>query len=236
MESCVSKEKMIYFQEAQKLAETAAKNELLKIQEDDELMILVSASDASDVISAKPFNLFLNSGQGSANQPLTYLVDANGIISFPVLGDIEVKGKTTLELKEFLTEKLSPYLNKPIVNIRLENFRFSVMGEVKNSGVYVSKNERVSIPEAIAMAGDLTIQGKRKNVLLIRKNGDKYQEIRLDLTDASLFSSPYFYLAQNDVIYVEPNKARVNSSAIGTTSTLISIASALLSIILIITR
>ncbi|WP_298366225.1 polysaccharide biosynthesis/export family protein [uncultured Lutibacter sp.] len=230
--ACVSKKDMIYFQN-----EEAVKNALLneyapKIQTDDLLSIFVSAED---VESSNPFNLY-EGGQGAAQRPINYLVTPNGMITFPVLGEIKVAGFTTNELKALLISKLTLYIKKPIVTIRLENFRISVLGEVKSPGAFSILNEQVSIPEALALAGDLTIQGKRKNILLLRKNGDQMESIRLDLTDKSIFKSPYYYLAQNDILYVEPNRAKVNSSAIGTTSSLISIATAVLSLVLILTR
>ena len=231
--SCVSKKDMIYFQ-----SDVAVQNELLKnyapkIQIDDILNIYVSALD---IESASSFNLFQGGGQTNSTKPITYLVDTKGTINFPVLGEIKVDGLTTKELKAYLVGKLESYIKDPIVTIRLENFRITVLGEVKNPGAFNILSERISIPEAIGMAGDLTIQGKRKNILLVRNIDGNFEKVRIDLTNESLFNSPYYYLAQNDVLYIEPNKAKVNSSAIGTTSSLISIATAILSIVLIITR
>ncbi len=232
--SCVSKKKMIYFQNDEAISNELLKNYAPKIQTDDILNITVNALDAE---TAMPFNLYQGGGQNNnSSKPITYLVDIHGTITFPVLGVIPVAGLTTNELKDKLIVALEAYIKQPIVNVRLENFRVSILGEVKSPGSFNLENEKVSIPEAIAMAGDLSIQGKRKNILLIRKNGENIESIRLDLTDKSIFKSPYYYLAQNDIVYVEPNKAKVNSSAIGTTSSLISIASALLSLVLILTR
>ncbi len=231
--SCVSKKDMIYFQNDETVTNELYKNYAPKIQTADILNITVSAREPKAVIA---YNLYQGNGQSSTTEPLTYLVDNQGFIVFPELGKIKVSGLTTDELKDLLVEKLKVYITNPIVTIRLQNFRVSILGEVKSPGPYNLENEKVSIPEALAMAGDLTIQGKRKNILLLRTTGDKVESIRLDLTDKSLFKSPYFYLAQNDIVYVEPNKAKVNSSAIGTTSSLISIASALLSLVLILTR
>ncbi|GGK42683.1 MULTISPECIES: polysaccharide biosynthesis/export family protein [Flavobacteriaceae] len=229
--SCVSKKDMIYFQNDETISNELYKNYAPKIQTADILNITVSAREPDAV---KAYNL--TGGGGQTTKPITYLVDKQGDIIFPELGKIKVGGLTTEELKANLISRLEVYITNPIVTIRLENFRVSILGEVKSPGPYNLENEKVSIPEALAMAGDLTIQGKRKNILLLRTTGDKVESIRLDLTDKSLFKSPYFYLAQNDIVYVEPNKAKVNSSAIGTTSSLISIASALLSLVLILTR
>lgn len=227
--SCVSKKNMVYFQNDEIISNELLKNYAPKIQTDDILSIIVSASEPE---SAMKFNLT----QGAQTAAITYLVDLNGTITFPELGEISVVGLTSNELKNKLIEKLKVYIKKPIVNIHLENFRVSILGEVNSPGSFNLSNEKVSIPEAIAMAGDLSIQGKRKNILLIRKNGEKIESIRLDLTDKSIFNSPYYYLAQNDILYVEPNRAKVNSSAIGTTASLISVASAILSLVLILTR
>jgi polysaccharide export outer membrane protein len=231
--SCVSKKDMIYFQNDETISSEMHKNYAPKIQTDDILNITVSAREPEAVIA---YNLYQGGGQTTTTKPITYLVDNEGNITFPELGKLKVSGLTTNQLKEDLIERLEVFITNPIVTIRLENFRVSILGEVKSPGSYNLENEKVSIPEAIAMAGDLSIQGKRKNILLLRNTDGKVESIRLDLTDKSLFKSPYFYLAQNDIVYVEPNKAKVNSSAIGTTSSLISIATALLSLVLILTR
>ncbi len=231
--SCVSKKDMIYFQSENAIENEMLKNYAPKIQIDDLLNIYISALEPESV---QDFNMFLGGGQISASKPISYLVDVNGQISFPTLGLIKVEGMTTFELKGYLIGKLEPYIKNPIITIRLENFRITVLGEVKSPGSFRIAGERVSISEAIGMAGDLTIQGKRKNVLLIRNNNGTFEKVRLDLTDESLFQSPYYYLAQNDVLYVEPNKAKINSSALGTTSSIISLTAAILSIVLIITR
>jgi polysaccharide export outer membrane protein len=231
--SCVSKKDMVYFQNEETIQNEVLRNYAPKIQMDDIISIFVSAQDTE---AAAPFNLFQGGSQINANKPITYLVDTQGEISFPIVGQLKVAGLTTNELRTYLKGKLEGYLKNPVVTIRLENFRVSVLGEVKNPGAFNVVSERISIPEAIALAGDLTIQGKRKNVLLIRNINGAIEKIRLDLTNESLFASPYYYLAQNDILYIEPNKAKVNSAAIGTTSSLISIATAVLSLVLILTR
>lgn len=231
--SCVSTKDMVYFQNEEAVQNEMLKNYAPKIQTDDVLAIFVNAQDTE---AAAPFNLFQSGGQVSANKSITYLVDIHGEITFPVLGNLKVEGLTTNELKTYITGKLESHIKNPLVTIRMENFRITVLGEVKNPGAFTVASERVSIPEAIGMAGDLTIQGKRKNVLLIRNNNGTIEKTRVDLTNESLFTSPYYYLAQNDILYIEPNKAKVNSSAIGTTSSLISIATAILSLVLILTR
>jgi polysaccharide export outer membrane protein len=230
--SCVSKKDITYFQNSEEINNAILHNYAPIIQVDDILSVTVSALDSESSI---PFNLF-QGGQVDSGLPLNYLVDINGNINFPVLGEVRSMGLTTNDLKNSLVKKLEVYIKNTIVNIRLENFRVTILGEVSNPGTFLSMNERITIPEAIGLAGDLTIEGKRKNILLVRNINGKVERIRLDLTDESIFTSPYYYLAQNDILYVEPNKAKMNSSALGTTSSLLSIAAAIISLGLILTR
>jgi polysaccharide export outer membrane protein len=232
--SCVSSKKMVYFQDN----ETAQLNETIinfepKIQANDLLSINVSALEAE---AALTFNLYEITGNGNL-KPLTYLVDSDGEINFPVVGPIKVAGLTTKQVTQNLTSTLGAYLANPIVNIRLINFKVTVMGEVKSPGTYTIPNERITIVEALGLAGDLSIQGKRSTVLLIREQEGKRAFITMDLTNKKLFNSPYYYLAQNDVIYVEPNKTKINSSAVGTnTSVIISSVSILITLLAILIR
>ena len=233
LNSCVSNKDMAYFQNTEEINNAILKNYAPVIQVDDLLNISVSASDTE---ASKPFNIFIGGGESSAGKVQTYLVDINGNISFPIIGEIKSKGLTTDELKKILIKQLELYITKPIVNIRLENFRVTVLGEVASPGTFLLSNERITIPEALGLAGDLTIEGKRKNILLVRNINGKFERIRLDLTDESIFNSAYYYLAQNDIIYVETNKSKVNSSALGSTSSILSIATAIISLGLILTR
>src|SRR5690606_35144635 len=164
----------------------------------------------------------------------TYLIDYNGNIEFPVLGTLHIAGMTRIELTEMLKEKISEYAKDPIINIRLVNFTVTVIGEVGRPGTYTIQDERISLPEALGMANDLTIYGKRQNVLLIREVDGKKKFAKIDLTSVNAISSPLYYLQQNDVIVVEPNKARIRSSsynqnnsvlisAIGTLTTIIAV-------------
>lgn len=235
MSSCVSKKEMVYLQDAEgiKALENIVKVEP-KIQQGDILSINVSAIDAE---AAMPFNLFEAGNTTSVPKPITYLVNSDGEINFPVLGKIKVEGFTTKEITNNLTSSLVAYIQKPIVNIRLTNFKVTVLGEVKAPGTYPVPNERISILEAIGLAGDLTIQGKRKTVMLVREQNGKRTFVDIDLTSREILNSPYFYLAQNDVIYVEPNKTKINSSAVGTnTSVIISSVSILITLLALILR
>ena len=238
MGSCVSNKNMLYLQDEEgiKVMETIVKVEP-KMQQGDILAINVSAVDAE---AALPFNLYETPiiGNTMTNaKPLTYLVNSDGEINFPVLGKIKAEGYTTKELTNKLTEALAVYIKKPIVNIRLTNFKITVLGEVKAPGTYPVPNERISILEAIGLAGDLTIQGKRQTVVLIREQGGKRTFVDIDLTSKEMLNSPYFYLAQNDVLIVEPNKSKVNSSAIGAnTGIILTSISFLISIVAILIR
>ena len=233
--SCESKKEMIYLQDAEGInALDAIVKVEPKIQQNDILSINVSAIDAE---AALPFNLFEAGNTTSIPKPITYLVDSEGEINFPVLGKIKVEGHTTKEITDSLTASLAAYIQKPIVNIRLTNFKVTVLGEVKSPGTYPVPNERITILEAIGLAGDLTIQGKRKTVTLIREQNGKRTFIDIDLTSREILNSPYFYLAQNDVLIVEPNKSKINSSAVGAnTGIILSTISFLISILAIITR
>lgn len=217
MFSCTSKKKMIYFQGDAAISE-ANKNYNPIFHTDDLLSITVMGMDAETV---KPFNLpsqnTLGSAggysQGSQTAP-GYLIDIEGNIDFPLIGNIKVAGLTRSAVVDTLKAKLKPYLNNPTVIIRILNFKVTVLGEVHNPGTFTIPNERVTLPEAIGIAGDLLITGKRKNVLVIRDNEGKKTKYNVDLTTKDLFTSPVYYLNQNDVVYVEPNRSKINSSAI----------------------
>ncbi|MEP7141320.1 MAG: polysaccharide biosynthesis/export family protein [Ferruginibacter sp.] len=140
-----------------------------------------------------------------------YLVDKNGGIDFPVLGRIKVMGLTTTQLKEQLKTKLDTFLMQPIVNVRLLNYRITVLGEVAHPASYAIPGDHITVIEALGMAGDLTIYGKRENVLLVREENGQRRFIRLNLNSSDLFRSPYYYLKQNDALYIEPDASKLSS-------------------------
>jgi polysaccharide export outer membrane protein len=205
----------------------------------DLLTISVSTDDPE---AAVPFNLIVPTAQttltqsGSIySQPMlqNYLVNDNGEISFPVLGTLKIGGMTTHEITDMIVARLNQYLKMPpIVTVRLVNYRVSIMGEVAHPGTFTVPNERIGLFEALSLAGDLTIYGRRDNVRIIRRLDDGSQKIiEMNLNDQNIIHSPNFYLHQNDVIYVEPNKARRQSSDVGSATTLmVSITSILISI------
>lgn len=245
--SCASTKKIAYMQDADNFRDTMPR-ELYdaRIKPKDLLTITVSAFER-DV--ALPFNLVMPRTSGSSDLSLTstptlqtYLVDNDGLIDFPVLGRIKVGGKTKREVETMLKGKLSSFIKEePLVNVRMVNYKITVLGEVARPSSFTVANEKINIYEALAMAGDMTIYGRRENVKLVREeeNGNKTVAV-LDLTDKNLISSPYFYLQQNDVIYVEPNKAKAKNSGYSTTTSLwltaTSILVSLTSLIVTITR
>ena len=234
--SCASKEKVTYYNDADNFVSQNYDKIKTTLQPDDLLMIIVSAQEPEAAI---PFNFMTNlsvvptnqAGAGQQQQQL-YLVDANGNIEFPVLGTVNVTNKTKEEVVQDLQSKISKYIINPIINLRIMNFKVIVQGEVNNPGIHTITSERLTITEALALSGDLTIYGKRDNVLLIREEKGQKVTHRLDLTKSEFLNSPFYYLKQNDVVYVEPNKTRRNASAVGPNSSIfISIASILVTII-----
>jgi polysaccharide export outer membrane protein len=235
--SCGSKQEVVYYQNTDDLAKTESSNSYeIKVQPDDLLMIIVSAEDSE---IAAPFNLKAINVVTPDSQYATgressqlYLVDAKGTIDFPILGKLKIGGKTRSEVTNLLSQKISTYIKNPIINLRIANFKVSVQGEVNSPGVYPVNSERFTLVEALSLAKDLTIYGKRNNILLIREIEGKKTFNRVDITKADFMNSPFYYLSQNDVIYVEPNKSKVNASKIGPdTGVVISAASILLTLV-----
>lgn len=235
LSSCVSKKEVVYFQNAKDF-ETIVDTDTFtpKFKVNDIISIFVSTFDLEAV---KPFNLFIAGGEGVGNvQPrlIDYLIDIEGNIDYPVLGKVKLMGLTVQEAQDLFKEKLSLYLKDPIINIRILNFRISVLGEVNGPGMQQVSGERITILEAIALAGDLTIKGQRENVLVIRDFNGTKTYTRVDLTNKELFNSPVYYLTQNDVVYVEPNNSAVSSaSGDARIGTIISITSFLITTALI---
>jgi polysaccharide export outer membrane protein len=231
--SCVSKKNVIYFQNAKNF-ETIVDTDTFtsRFKVNDIISVFVSTYDLEAV---KPFNLY-KGGEGGASRPelVDYLVDIEGNIDYPVLGKIKLLGLTVEEAKKLFKEKFADYLKNPIVNIRILNFRVSILGEVNSPGRYEVSGERITILEAIALAGDLTIKGVRENIMIIRDFNGTKTYTKIDLTNKELFNSPVYYLTQNDVVYVQQNNSAI-SSASGDTriGTIISITSFLITTALI---
>lgn len=227
LSNCTTRKNLTYFQGNLGNSEVN-KNYTPNLKPDDILSISVMSLDE---IAAKPFNLpstGINQNIGGymqgAPSPPGYLIDAEGNIDFPVIGKVKLGGLTRQAAIDFLKEQLKPYLTNPTIIIRILNYKVTVLGEVRNPGTFTIPNERVTIVEAIGIAGDLQITGLRKNVIVIRENDGKRSETRVDLTSKDLFSSPVFYLQQNDVLYVEPNRAKRNSSVVNTSNVSLAIS------------
>lgn len=243
--SCVTQQKLAYFHNINATAaDSINQNRTTQsepiIRPGDQLFITVNALDAD---AAAPFNMPIASYIAPGSELATttpsqqsYIVDKDGDIQFPVLGKVHLAGKTKSEAVGLLTEQISTLLRDPIVNMRFMNFTVTVMGEVNRPGQYAITSERVSLLDALAKAGDLTPYGKRNNLLLTRENDGKLEFARINLNDESLFSSPYFYLQQNDILYVEPNSVRALNSQnislyLSMVTTLGSLATVIVSVI-----
>lgn len=241
LSSCVSKKNIIYFQNDEINQEKVSNNYQTVFKSDDLLQITVSAEDIEVV---KPFNLpsvafssTTNSATGISVQQ-SYLIDSKGEIDFPILGKLKLVGLTKEEGITLLRNKISPkYVKNTTINIRISNFKITITGDVKNPGTYTLPNERVSILDAIGMAGDLNISGQRDNILVVREEGTKKVTYRVDLRSNNIYTSPVYYLQQNDVIYVEPNRAKIQSaSSNANTGLYISVTSIIITILTLLTR
>lgn len=177
---------------------------------DDLLSVLITAEDPEAAVefNLPPAAVTSNQGYTSGNAaPSGYLVNARGEISLPILGNIAVAGKDRMQLEEDIKSKLEGHLKNPTVQIQILNFKITVLGDVRSPGTFKIPNERITLLEAIGLAGDLRMTGVRQNVLVIRDSSGVKQEYRIDLTSKEVFSSPAYYLQQNDVVYVQPNAA-----------------------------
>ena len=250
MTGCGSSKNVVYLLGVENTTEEEYRLQLnplydARIMPKDLLTVTVSTTDPE---AAKPFNLVtptLNSGlnisSGSQGQLQTYLVDNNGQIEFPVAGMITLKGLTKREAEAKIKGLLSVYLKEnPVVTVKFVNYKISVLGEVARPNTFTIQNEKVNVFEALAMAGDMTIWGQRDNVKIIREDADGYKwVIMMDLNDKDVIFDPNFYLQQNDVVYVEPNKVKARNSEIGSatgiwlsaTSILISVATLLINVL-----
>jgi len=237
LSSCASRKEEVYFQNASNYETIVDKNKFTpKFKVDDVVGIHVSTLDNE---ASAPFNLFRGASEGGIRaEQVDYLIDEAGEIDFPVVGKIKIAGLSPEETRILLRTKLSEYLIGPIINIRLRNFRVTILGEVNRPGTYSVGGEKITILEALGLAGDLTIKGKRDNVMVIRDFDGTKVYTRLDITKKEALSSPVYYLTQNDVVYVEPNQSRVSSSSLdGRASIGISIASIIITgTIILITR
>tara|TARA_R110002072_G_scaffold192257_1_gene349155 strand:- start:40915 stop:41664 length:750 start_codon:yes stop_codon:yes gene_type:complete len=234
--SCATKKEILYFQNAEQLneQETAQYFEP-KIEPNDILYISVSALEEKII---KPFQKVSGLPTDTRDEQLQgYLVSPNGTIQYPGLGPVEVVGKTRVEVISSLTDMLSEYVKDVVVDVRIINFKITVLGEVAMPGVYTIKDERVTIPQAIGLAGDFTADGKRETVTIIREENGVQTVTKVDFTKTDFFSSPYYFLKQNDIIYVEPSLKGVKKSGfIPDVPALLSVATIILSAVILLTR
>jgi len=231
--SCVSRKKFMPYQEIENLQPESPKSFETVFQPDDMLLIVVSAEDQE---IAEPYNVYgtvVSSGVGvEQRQQHTYLVDDEGYIEFPVLGRIHVAGKTKAQLADFLKKGISRDIKNPIINIRITNYKVTVHGEVNRPGVHTIGSERITLPEALALSGDMTIYGNRQKILVMREENGIRKSSYVDITNADFMNSDFYYLKQNDIVFVEQNNVRKNSAAVGPNiSTMFSAISLLVSII-----
>jgi polysaccharide export outer membrane protein len=216
---CTSSRRLIYFQSPPLATDTlkTASRFIPIIQPGDIISVRVSSLSPEATTffnpmaaSLLPSDRLLTPATISSLPELSgYLVDPAGSIELPLIGKISISGLTTAQAADRIRGQLKEYLKEPTVNVRNQNFRVSVMGEVAHPSLFTVPNERITLLEALSLAGDITIYGRRDNVLLIREENGQQSFIRLDLTSRDLFHSPYYYLHPNDVLYVEPGKARV---------------------------
>ncbi|MEG0693138.1 MAG: polysaccharide biosynthesis/export family protein [Oscillospiraceae bacterium] len=219
MTSCASPKDIVYFQDSKNYASKEIEQSFnVKIQVDDLLAITVNNKNPE---LALPFNLPTIAYQAGKGEQLTtaqqmqgYLVDSEGNIDFPILGVIHVEGMTRLALTKLVKNRLieGDYMKDPVVSVKLLNYKISVMGEVNKPGSFDINSDRITVLEALSLAGDLSIYGKRDKVMVIREENGVRNVVNLNLKSGEIFNSPYFYLQQNDVVYVEPNKSRVGQS------------------------
>jgi polysaccharide biosynthesis/export protein len=179
-----------------------------KIQVNDILSVSIQTltqSESSELVMAK--------ASGGNEDPMSgFLVDKNGYIELSMIGFVKVGGLTTAEARELIKQRVKEFYKDPVVNVHISNFDVTVLGDVSHPGIVKIHSEKANIIDVLALAGDLTITGQRKNVLLARTEGTKTTFVRFDLTSTDIFKSPYFYVKQRDYIYVEPNKYKRQTS------------------------
>lgn len=218
--SCVSPKKIVYFH-AESLKDSLTEittDYIPTIQKNDLLSIIIGSmnSEANDVFNSKNQYATATTGYGNggaaSQQPFGYLVYADGNIELPLIGKVCVGGLTTQAAADTLRKRLNKYLKQPSVTIRSINYTISVLGEVNRPAVYTVPDENITLPEVLSLAGDLTIYGRRDNVMIVREENGKRAYVHVDLTSRKIFDSPYYYLHKNDLVYVEPTKSKMTAT------------------------
>ncbi|NQX84871.1 MAG: polysaccharide biosynthesis/export family protein [Flavobacteriaceae bacterium] len=238
--SCKSKKDFWYFQDLQDNQQTALNFETTEIQYNDILSIKLSALNPESIL---PYHFDNSVSPNVSSTDILklqgYLVERDGTISYPILGRIQVAGKSTKDLEIYLKHLLEDggHVNNPSVSVRILNYKVTVLGEVAKPGTYTITEQNISLPQVLGYAGDLTIHAERKNIMVIRDVGGDQVVKHIDLTKSDWFTSPFYYVRQNDVIVVSANDARVKSAGfIGNAGTFMGIISILLTTIVLITR
>lgn len=219
--SCTSYKDIVYFQDIDNADLNPLNSEYeAVIKKDDRLTIVVSGPDKT--VTA-PYNLTLSELSGTSGYSsnpeqatLSYLVDVNGNIEFPILGKIHVEGMTRSQLTDYLTAEIGKDVQNPIVHVSFKNYKITVLGEVRNPGTFTFDSEKINILQALGQAGDLSLTAERDGILLLREVDGVQTHNRIDLRDSHLLDSPYFYLQQNDVIVVPPSPTRVKTATTAT--------------------
>ncbi len=219
--SCISPKSVIYFQgDTARFSADHIKQEYYSVIQPNDLLTVVVGSlnaEANEIFSAASAATagsvnYNAAGAAQRTQPIGYLVDKNGMIELPLVGKVKVSGLESAVAADTIKARLLYYLKEPTVAVRNINFKVSVLGEVNRPAVYGVPEEKISLPEVLSMAGDLTIYGRRDNVLVIREVNGVREYAHVDLTSREIFDSPYYYLYKNDVVYVEPIKARMTTT------------------------
>ncbi|MCC8424849.1 polysaccharide biosynthesis/export family protein [Mucilaginibacter sp. UR6-11] len=217
--SCVSKKGIAYFQKESNGLDTInlVKTYVPKIQPGDILTVNISSLSPLASSFFNPFAASSGESSGATSTPQPdvtgFLVDNFGTIELPLIGTVKLAGLTTTQARDTIKNRLKFYLKEPTVNIRFVNYKISVMGEVSKPAVYIIPNERVTLPEALTMAGDLTVFAKRDKILIIRDINGKKEFGTVDLSNREVFTSPYYYLHSGDLIYVEPRKSKLSQTS-----------------------
>ncbi len=225
--SCASPKKTIYFKQNTPNDSSVVYQDIIKqadgvILKDDILAINITSSTSFAFQDKDPVSIFNDGGtqysitatSGGGGSGVSgyatkgYLVDNDGYIDFPVLGKLKVAGLTSRQIKDLMGSKLTSYVKEPVVEIRIINYKITILGEVGRPGTVIAPNQKINILDAIAAAGEIPITGRKDNILIIREIDGKREFARLDLNSENVFSNPYYYLRQNDIVYIEPNRIR----------------------------
>jgi len=242
---CATSKDVLYFQDIDEAQlEKLSSHYEAVIKKDDELKIIITSADKT---VTDPYNFTIgevSSGYTTLSTPetpiMSCIVDKDGNITFPIMGKIHVEGMTRLELIDHLTERIAKDVKDPVVYVSFKNFKFTVLGEVRSPGTYTYSTEKLNLLQALGYAGDLNVTALRNGIILLREVDGVMQHIKIDLRNSSILDSPYFYLQQNDILYVPPSATRMMAttsssgiwSAVGAITSTLSVTIALLALIL----